>query len=294
MTDSISRRAFTALAGVGSLIHSTALPGMAAAQGSGSGAFSFVQLSDMHWGYANDTVNPQPAATLARMVETVNALPQRPDFAMFTGDLTHSTDDPGLRRRRLAEFKEISGRLNVPRLRFMCGEHDAALDRGEAYREFFGELYYTFDHRGVHFIVLDNTSDPGAALGEAQLRWLAGDLAQRDREEPIVVFTHRPLFALKPDWDWATRDGAAAIDMLMPFRHLTVFYGHIHQLHTHHTGHIAHHAAAPLMFALSTPDQPRKAQLPWEAAQPFQKLGWRAVALRGSDMPTASEHALAT
>lgn len=51
----------------------------------------------------------------------------------------------------------------------MPGEHDASLDAGEAYREFFGAPHYTFDHKGVHFIVLDNVSDPGARLGDAQL-----------------------------------------------------------------------------------------------------------------------------
>jgi hypothetical protein len=51
----------------------------------------------------------------------------------------------------------------------MAGEHDASLDAGKAYQEFFGQLHYTFDHKGIHFIVLDNVSDPGAAIGEAQL-----------------------------------------------------------------------------------------------------------------------------
>jgi len=58
----------------------------------------------------------------------------------------------------------------------MAGEHDASLDRGDAYQEFFGKLNYTFDHKGVHFIVLDNVSDPGAIVGEAQLKWLQSDL----------------------------------------------------------------------------------------------------------------------
>ena len=45
----------------------------------------------------------------------------------------------------------------------MPGEHDASLDKGEAFKEFFGATHYTFDHKGVHFIVLDNVSDPGRA-----------------------------------------------------------------------------------------------------------------------------------
>ena len=55
----------------------------------------------------------------------------------------------------------------------MPGEHDASLDGGEAYKEFFGELNYTFDHKGVHFIALDNVSDPGAIIGDEAARLAA-------------------------------------------------------------------------------------------------------------------------
>ena len=116
---------------------------------------------------------------------------------------------------------------------YFAGEHDAALDRAEAYQEVIGgPLYYTFDHRGIHFIVLDNTSDPAPVLGAKQIEWLKADLARTAKDAPIVVFTHRPLFPLSPQWDWATRDGQDAIDALLGHRHVTVFYGHIH--HEHH------------------------------------------------------------
>jgi len=94
----------------------------------------------------------------------------------------------------------------------------------------------------------------------------------------IVVLTHRPLFDLAPDWDWATRDGAAVIDTLMPLPNVTVLYGHIHQEHHHMTGHIAHHAAKSLMWALPEPGSvPKKAQIPWNAAEPYKGLGFRNV-----------------
>ena len=70
--------------------------------------------------------------------------------------------------------EKIAAGLKAPQApAFFAGEHDAALDRGEAYLEVFGgALNYTFDHGGVHFIVLDNTSQPAPVLGEAQLDWL--------------------------------------------------------------------------------------------------------------------------
>jgi len=39
------------------------------------------------------------------------------------------------------------------------------------------------------------------------------------------VFTHRPLFRSHAAMDWATRDGAQAIDLLMPYKNVAVFYG---------------------------------------------------------------------
>ena len=117
-----------------------------------------------------------------------------------------------------------------------------------------------------------------AAVGEKQLQWLQADLKQMKNDSRIVVLTHRPLFDLAPDWDWATRDGAAVIDTLMLLPNVTVLYGHIHQEHHHMTGHIAHHAAKSLMWALPEPGSvPRKAQIPWNAAEPYKGLGFRNV-----------------
>ena len=139
-------------------------------------------------------------------------------------------------------------------------------------------ILMSVDHKGVHFIALDNVSDPAARIGEAQLAWLAADLKQQPKDARIVVLTHRPLFDLYPQWDWATRDGAAALDLLMPHANVTVFYGHIHQEHHHTTGHIAHHAANSLIFPLPAPgSQPKRTPLPWDPAQPFKGLGFRSV-----------------
>lgn len=239
--------------------------------------FYFVQLSDIHWGYKGPA-NPDAAVTLHKTVATVNALATPPDFIVFTGDLTHTTDDPDERRRRLAEFKSIVSGLRVRNVRFMAGEHDASLDQGTAFKEFFGETYYSFDHKGVHFIAIDNVSDLGANIGDAQLAWLAADLKRLDKKAPIVVLTHRPLFDLAPKWDWATRDGAKAVALLMPYENVTVFYGHIHQEHHHMTGHIAHHSAKSLIFALPAPgSQPNRTPLAWDPAAPYKGLGFREI-----------------
>src|SRR5215467_12724569 len=279
MKDLMNRRDLLKLAGLGMAVF---VPGTILSAG-GSGeqeneSFYFVQLSDTHWGFNGPAINPDSQGTLKKAVAAVNALDEQPDFVVFTGDLTQTTDDRKIRRDRMAEFRDIVSRLNVKTVRFMAGEHDASLDRGEAYQEFFGDLHYTFDHNGVHFIVLDNVSDPTAAVGEKQLQWLQADLKQQSDDARIVVLTHRPLFDLAPEWDWATRDGAAVIDTLLQHQNVTVLYGHIHQEHHHMTGHIMHHAAKSLMWALPEPGSvPKKAQIPWNAGEPYKGLGFREV-----------------
>jgi 3',5'-cyclic AMP phosphodiesterase CpdA len=272
----IDRRNFLKLGAVGggAVFISGLFHGAAAA---GSEDFYFVQLSDSHWGYKGPA-NPDAQNTLRKAVAHVNALEKRPDFIVFTGDLTHTTDDPAERRTRMAQFKEIVAGLAVKRVHFLPGEHDASLDNGAAFQEAFGPTHSSFEHKGVHFIALDNVSDPGARIGDAQLAWLKADLATQPRDARIVVLTHRPLFDLEPKWDWATRDGAQAIAMLMPYPNVTVFYGHIHQENHHRTGHIAHHSAKSLVFPLPAPgSQEKRTPLPWDPAAPEKGLGFREV-----------------
>jgi hypothetical protein len=288
--NNIDRRDFLRLAGLGGVVFASGLGLKAFAADSDSGKtngveeFSFVQLSDTHWGFDGPSINPDSQGTLKKAIAAVNGLDQQPDFVVFTGDLTHITENGKQRRDRLSEFRDIVGGLKVKTIRFMAGEHDASLDRGDAYQEFFGKLNYTFDHKGVHFVVLDNVSDPAAVIGEAQLNWLQADLKKLKDDDPIVVLTHRPLFDLYPQWDWTTKDGSAAINILMLYKNVTVFYGHIHQEHHHMTGHIAHHASKSLMFPLpAAGSAPKRAPLPWDAAAPYKGLGFREVEARRSN-----------
>jgi Icc-related predicted phosphoesterase len=278
MSESIDRREFLKLAGLGGAVFVSGLAGCAGLGGARQDDFYFVQLSDTHWGFKGPALNPDADGTLQKAVAAVNALSFEPDFIVFTGDLTHTTDDSKERRRRLAEFRDIVRALKNKNVRFMPGEHDASLDNGQAWKELFGPSNYSFDHKGVHFIAVDNVSDASARIGETQLAWVKEDLAKQDKDARIVVFTHRPLFDLMPQWDWATRDGAQAIELLMPYRNVTVFYGHIHQEHHHMTGHIAHHSAKSLIFPLIAPgSKPKREPVPWDPAQPYRGLGFRSV-----------------
>jgi hypothetical protein len=288
MNANVDRRDFLRLAGLGGVVFASGLSGCANLGTTKTRDFHFVQLSDTHWGFNGPAVNPEANTTLKRAVAAVNGLAQPPDFIVFTGDLTHTTDDAQLRRTRLREFRAIVADLQVRDIRLLPGEHDASLDRGEAFREFFGPTHYSFDYRGVHFVAVDNVSDPGARVGDEQLAWLKADLDKLDKAAPVVVLTHRPLFDLAPQWDWATRDGEQVLAVLLPHEHVTVFYGHIHQEHQHRTGHIRHYAARSLIFPLpAAGSQPKREPVRWDPAHPFQGLGFREITAGDDAAPLA-------
>jgi 3',5'-cyclic AMP phosphodiesterase CpdA len=252
--------------------------------------FYFVQLSDTHWGFQDPTVNPDPRASLQSAVAAIQSLSKAPAFVVFTGDLTHKTDDGAERRKRMAEFKQIIQPLAGLRTIFLPGEHDAAADQGAAFKENFGVTHQGFDHKGVHFVTLDNVSDPKGLVGEEQLAWLAGDLKPLKPDQPVVIFTHRPLWDLKPDWDWFTGDGGKVVELLAPFKVATVFYGHIHQENHHVTGNVTHISARSALYPLPAPgSQPKKAPLPWNASAPDHGIGWRNVEVAGAEIKT-EEH----
>jgi hypothetical protein len=277
MSSDINRRDFLKLTGLGGVVFASSLGPWGRALAVAGQDFYFVQMSDSHWGFEGPP-NPEAKNTLKRAVAAVNSLEYQPDFIMFTGDLIHGTPDEKIRRQRMTEFKAIVAKLKVKNVRFIPGENDAGLDNGETYRSMFGVSNYSFDHKGVHFVALDNVSDPNGFIGENQLQWLRDDLAKHDKSQPIVVFAHRPLFDLYPAWDWATNDGHKAIDILTPYRNVTVFYGHIHQEHHHVTGQIAHHAAESLMWPFPPAgSQPKRKPVAWDPVHPFKGLGVTTV-----------------
>src|SRR5579872_725254 len=249
--------------------------------------FSFVQLSDAHVGF-NGPPDPLGTKAFESAVDLINGLPQRPDLVLFTGDLTHDTEDREVHVQRMTQFQQISKKINVPVIKHVPGEHDAGLDGGALYREFFGESYYSFDHRGVHFVALDNVSRAKPEVGAEQLSWLKKDLARFPKTAPIVVFTHRPLFDLRPDWEWFTSDGDDVMSVLAPYENLTVLYGHIHREHEHTEGNITHHAARSLIFAFPDPTvAPAKMPLPFDKDDPFKNLGIRVVDEKGKNAALA-------
>ncbi|HEV2220681.1 MAG TPA: plastocyanin/azurin family copper-binding protein [Casimicrobiaceae bacterium] len=220
---------------------------------SGSGEFSFVQLSDSHIGF-RQAPNPDVTATLREAVAKVNALSVAPGFVVHTGDLTHLAK-PG----QFDTFAEVMGELKTDQRFFVPGEHDVIGDDGEQYFRRFGHRgsstrWYSFDFRGVHFIGLVNVLNfrPGGlgALGREQLEWLESDLKGLSSSTPVVVFAHMPLWTIYEKWGWGTEDSAQALAYLRRFGSVTVLNGHIHQIQQKVEGNVAFYTARSTAYPI--------------------------------------------
>jgi 3',5'-cyclic-AMP phosphodiesterase len=216
--------------------------------------FSFVQISDSHIGF-NKAANPDVAGTLQAAIDKINRLPETPELLLHTGDITHSSK-PG----EFDTAQEIVKGAKAGQVLYVPGEHDTASDDGQLYRERFGKGtlgsgWYSFNHKGVHFVGLNNSLqiDALGKLGPDQLAWLKADLASLSASTPIVVFAHIPLWMVYPNWGWGTQDGAEALSLLKRFGSVTVLNGHIHQVVQKVEGNVAFHTAMSTAFPQPAP-----------------------------------------
>ena len=213
--------------------------------------FTFLQLSDSHVGFAKPA-NPDARATYREAVAKVVAMPVKPDFIIHTGDISQLSRD-----QEFDDADQIIKEAGLPTFH-VPGEHDMLDDEnGKAYLSRYGQGslgagWYSFDHRGVHFVALVNVVNLKAggmgALGADQLEWLRKDLAGRPSSTPIVVFAHIPLWTVYADWGWGTDDAAQALGYLKPFGSVTVLNGHIHQITRKVEGNIVFHTARSTAF----------------------------------------------
>jgi Icc protein len=240
--------------------------------------FSFVQISDTHIGFSKPP-NPDPKATLNEALAKIAALPQKPAFILHTGDITQLS--------KPSEFDDADQILKSAGLPifFSPGEHDM-LDpgRGQAFLERYGkdakgDGWYAFDHGGVHFVSLVTVKSFEAMghLGETQLAWLKDDLEGRPASQPIVVFTHMPLWTVYQPWGWGTDDAEQAMTLLRRFGSVTVLNGHIHQVQQKVEGNLTFHTARSTAFPQAAPGMGSPGPMPIPADQLRTAIGVRSI-----------------
>ena len=172
---------------------------------------------------------------LERAVQDLALL--RPDAVFCVGDLVQGY------KRDLADYdREVDDFLRIidpldadfwP----TAGNHDVISgDRDESderfadrYRARFGPLHYAvrLDHGTVVVLFSDENLDGGDVdISDAQIQWLAGVLAAADRDEPIVLLMHRPLWRQR-GVNWNDRVHPLLVEHGVD----AVIAGHFHALH---------------------------------------------------------------
>jgi len=249
---------------------------------------------------------------LIRAVAETNLLQPKPDFVMFGGDLAQLG-----KKSELDHGAEMLSKLNYD-VKYVMGEHDYYLDLGEYWSKLFGPQYYSFDHKGVHFVVLnsiitfdewtferwptpeqrmlemaglDNPNGSPFMVGEKQRNWLKADLAKVKKDTPIVVFSHSPIQKIYKGWNFWTDDAEEVQAILAPFDRVNVIYGHVHQIQYNQVGNIAFNSVMatawpwpyPRSYAHSGAEVP-ELTVRMNRANPFferDATGWQRIDIAG-------------
>ena len=271
--------------------------------------FTFAYISDAHIQHirGNKFVNNWDRGLIRAVAET-NLLTPKPDFVMFGGDLAQLAT-----KAELDHGAELMSKLRY-KTRYVMGEHDYYLDLGEYWSKLFGPQWYSFDHKGVHFVVLnsiltfdewtfnrwptaeqrmlemaglDNPNGSPFMVGEKQREWLRKDLEKVSKSTPVVVFSHSPLQKLYKGWNFWTDDAEQVQALLQPFRDATVIYGHVHQIQYNQIGNISFNSVMatawpwpyPQSYAQAEHTMP-KLTIPMNRADPFferDATGWQMI-----------------
>ncbi len=158
-------------------------------------SFDLVQMCDPQLGFTDY------AADLARFetaIQQINAL--RPDLVVVCGDLVNAAKE-----NSFADFNAANAHFKVPCL-LAPGNHDVGnnptLETLTRYRRLVGKDYYSVDHKGCVFAVVNSqlwkTPVPGET--EKQDAWLRQTLERAARKQrPVFLVMHYPLFVKEAD-----------------------------------------------------------------------------------------------
>jgi len=115
----------------------------ASAHAQSASEITVAQISDTHLG---DKHAPHAAENLRHAVEMIND--RHPDAVVLSGDIGENPEAWEQARSILKKLK--------PPLYYAPGNHDVHSNDVERYRKVFGKDYYTFEVRGVTFVVIDS------------------------------------------------------------------------------------------------------------------------------------------
>lgn len=196
---------------------------------------TFIHITDLHVGnpaVADDHLFSDTSATLARVLQMIGTMDNKPQFIIASGDLTNRGDAESYRH-----LKSIMAATDLPVV-YAIGNHDT---RPGFYEGMFGrtsDMDAPYDHQeviaGIHVITLDTTTpgEIGGSLTPEQFVWLAGALDTHSELPKLIVAHHAPALGDTPPWDhWRTIEFGQSQQLakLLKGRNiLGILSGHIH------------------------------------------------------------------
>jgi 3',5'-cyclic-AMP phosphodiesterase len=169
------------------------------------GSFDYIFFTDTH-------LEPELAAADGCAQAFRKAASMHAEFAIQGGD--HVFDALAVDRKRADSLFDLYAQTEQAlglKVHHTIGNHDHfgifaknLVEVGspgygkQMYTERIGPTYYSFDHKGYHFIVLDTiqpTPDRSweARIDAPQIEWLTADLAKLTPGAPVIVTAHVPL-----------------------------------------------------------------------------------------------------
>ncbi len=173
-----------------------------------------------------------------------------PDFVLFGGDMVHGAKLESL-DAELPAFKSLAARLSCKTFPSVGNHENMSAEADPVYEGIYWNTYgrdraqYTFEHKGILFVVLNNSGDPphGARkeiqedIRRQRLRFLEGVLSSRPGIPKIIV-CHIPLVPVREAKvleksfgfaSWMAHDDLL-VQMLEKHRDsvLAVLSGHLH------------------------------------------------------------------
>jgi len=171
--------------------------------------FEFAFLTDIH-------IKPEMDAPkgFQMAIDKVNEL--NPDFVLTGGDNIYDAmrGNQGRSDTLYTLYTKMVKGFNMP-VYHCLGNHDLFAIYKESpegedhpdykygmFERYLGDTYYSFDHKGWHFIVLnsldvtENKRYKGY-FSEEQIEWLKKDLKNVDKATPIVITTHVPMISVR-------------------------------------------------------------------------------------------------
>jgi 3',5'-cyclic AMP phosphodiesterase CpdA len=211
--------------------------------------FKFALIADTHIRPHGESSSPWKTNLLtndrARWV-TRKVTSHKPDLIIHLGDIVHPVPHLPTYNSAIDVARNIFGESVAP-VYYVPGNHDIgdkenptvpAYTVNDSYIENFNRLigptYQSFDHKGVHFILINSpVLNSGRPEESEQKKWLEKDL-KKNKGRRIFVFSHYPpyLYQLNESNNYDNIDLPARkwlIALCVKYNVETFFAGHVHQ-----------------------------------------------------------------